>query len=85
MLAVARRRFGDEVELISASADTLPLDSESFDHLTFTYLFRYVPDPGATLADRSPPGWPRCRSLSNRDVRPPVLGVAAIAVMIEHF
>ncbi|MGH8833443.1 MAG: methyltransferase domain-containing protein, partial [Actinomycetes bacterium] len=34
MLAVARRRFGDEVELINASADALPFDSESFDHLT---------------------------------------------------
>src|SRR6266536_335159 len=29
----------------------LPLDSESFDHLTFTYLLRYVADPGATLAE----------------------------------
>jgi demethylmenaquinone methyltransferase/2-methoxy-6-polyprenyl-1,4-benzoquinol methylase len=51
MLAVARRRFGDEVQLINASAEALPLDSESFDHLTFTYLLRYVADPGATLAE----------------------------------
>jgi demethylmenaquinone methyltransferase/2-methoxy-6-polyprenyl-1,4-benzoquinol methylase len=51
MLAVAHRRFGDEVELINASAEALPLDSESFDHLTFTYLLRYVADPGATLAE----------------------------------
>jgi demethylmenaquinone methyltransferase / 2-methoxy-6-polyprenyl-1,4-benzoquinol methylase len=51
MLAVARRRFGDEVELVRASAEALPLDSESFDHLTFTYLLRYVADPGATLAE----------------------------------
>jgi len=50
MLAVARRRFGDTVELITASAEALPLDPGSFDHLTFTYLFRYVADPGATLA-----------------------------------
>jgi demethylmenaquinone methyltransferase / 2-methoxy-6-polyprenyl-1,4-benzoquinol methylase len=51
MLAVAHRRFGDEVELLHASAEALPLDSESFDHLTVTYLFRYVADPGATLAE----------------------------------
>jgi demethylmenaquinone methyltransferase / 2-methoxy-6-polyprenyl-1,4-benzoquinol methylase len=51
MLAVAHRRFGDEVQLITASAEALPLDSESFDHLTFTYLLRYVADPGATLAE----------------------------------
>lgn len=51
MLAVARRRFGDEVELIMASAESLPLDSDSFDHLTFTYLLRYVADPGATLVE----------------------------------
>jgi demethylmenaquinone methyltransferase/2-methoxy-6-polyprenyl-1,4-benzoquinol methylase len=51
MLAVARRRFGDEVELINASAEALPLGAGSFDHLTFTYLLRYVSDPGATLAE----------------------------------
>jgi demethylmenaquinone methyltransferase / 2-methoxy-6-polyprenyl-1,4-benzoquinol methylase len=51
MLAVARRRFGDSVELVNASAEALPLDAGSFDHLTFTYLLRYVPDPGATLAE----------------------------------
>ena len=51
MLAVAHRRFGDEVELITASAEALPLDAASFDHLTFTYLLRYVADPGATLAE----------------------------------
>jgi demethylmenaquinone methyltransferase/2-methoxy-6-polyprenyl-1,4-benzoquinol methylase len=51
MLAVAHRRFGDEVQLINASAEALPLDSESFDHLTYTHLLRYVADPGATLAE----------------------------------
>jgi len=51
MLAAARRRFGDEVKLINASARALPVDSESFDHLTFTYLLRYVSDPGATLTE----------------------------------
>jgi len=51
MLAIARRRFGERVRLIDASAEALPLDSGSFDHLTFTYLLRYVADPAATLAE----------------------------------
>ena len=51
MLDVARRRFGGKVELVEASADSLPFESDTFDHLTFTYLLRYVDDPGATLAE----------------------------------
>ena len=51
MLAIARRRFGDRVELVQASATALPFPDASFDHLTFTYLLRYVDDPGATLAE----------------------------------
>src|SRR5258705_8507089 len=51
MLAIARRRFGERVRLIDASAQALPVDSGSFDHLTFTYLLRYVADPKATLAE----------------------------------
>jgi demethylmenaquinone methyltransferase / 2-methoxy-6-polyprenyl-1,4-benzoquinol methylase len=51
MLAVARRRFGNKVELINASAEALPLDSGSFDHLTFTYLLRYISNPRATLVE----------------------------------
>jgi demethylmenaquinone methyltransferase/2-methoxy-6-polyprenyl-1,4-benzoquinol methylase len=51
MLARARVRFGDRLELVEASADALPFPDASFDHLTFTYLLRYVDDPGATLAE----------------------------------
>ena len=51
MLAVARKRFGDEVELVEASAEDLPFADRSFDHLTVTYLLRYVTDPGVTLAE----------------------------------
>src|SRR6187401_174035 len=51
MLANARARFDDRVELVEASADALPFPDASFDHLTFTYLLRYVDDPGATLAE----------------------------------
>jgi demethylmenaquinone methyltransferase / 2-methoxy-6-polyprenyl-1,4-benzoquinol methylase len=54
MLAVARRRFGDfgdGVRLIDATAQALPFHDAAFDHLTFTYLLRYVADPAATLAE----------------------------------
>ena len=51
MLAVARSRFGGRIELVEASATAIPFAAGSFDHLTFTYLLRYVDDPGATLAE----------------------------------
>jgi demethylmenaquinone methyltransferase / 2-methoxy-6-polyprenyl-1,4-benzoquinol methylase len=53
MLEVARRRFlGDnQVELVEGSAESLPFEDARFDHVTVTYLLRYVDDPGATLAE----------------------------------
>ena len=50
MLAVARELLPD-VELVEASAESLPFADASFDALTFTYLLRYVDDPGATLTE----------------------------------
>jgi len=51
MLAVARERFDGSVQLVEASAESLPFADGSFDHLTFTYLLRYVDDQGAVLAE----------------------------------
>jgi len=51
MLASARERFGPRIELVEASAERLPFPDDSFDHLTVTYLLRYVEDPGATLSE----------------------------------
>ncbi|HEY7345371.1 MAG TPA: class I SAM-dependent methyltransferase [Gaiella sp.] len=51
MLDRARERFGDRVVLVEGSADELPFADASFDHLTFTYLLRYVDDPAATLVE----------------------------------
>jgi demethylmenaquinone methyltransferase/2-methoxy-6-polyprenyl-1,4-benzoquinol methylase len=51
MLALARLRFGARVELVEASAEELPFQDASFDHLTFTYLLRYVDDPAAVLRE----------------------------------
>lgn len=51
MLTLARKRFDDRVELVEASADELPFADASFDHLTFTYLLRYVDDPAETMRE----------------------------------
>src|SRR6266511_1635498 len=56
MLDVARRRVmlaaaTKRIRLVEARAEELPFDDESFDALTFTYLLRYVDDPGATLRE----------------------------------
>ena len=51
MLARARQRFGDGVALVEASAEQLPFDEATFDHLTVTYLLRYVTDPGVALRE----------------------------------
>jgi len=51
MLAEARRRLNGRVELVEASAESLPFDAGTFDALTFTYLLRYVDDPPATLRE----------------------------------
>ncbi|HEY3069346.1 MAG TPA: ubiquinone/menaquinone biosynthesis methyltransferase [Gaiellaceae bacterium] len=51
MLAIARERLGDSVEFREARAEALPFEDASFDGLTFTYLLRYVDDPGATMRE----------------------------------
>jgi demethylmenaquinone methyltransferase/2-methoxy-6-polyprenyl-1,4-benzoquinol methylase len=57
MLAGARRRLAREpglaerIELVRGEAERLSFGDAEFDHLTFTYLLRYVDDPGATLAE----------------------------------
>jgi demethylmenaquinone methyltransferase / 2-methoxy-6-polyprenyl-1,4-benzoquinol methylase len=51
MLKEARRRLPAEIELLEGDADHLPFSDASFGALTFTYLLRYVDDPGATLRE----------------------------------
>jgi demethylmenaquinone methyltransferase/2-methoxy-6-polyprenyl-1,4-benzoquinol methylase len=51
MLAAARARLQGRATLVEGSAESLPFADASFDHLTFTYLLRYVDDPGATLEE----------------------------------
>ena len=57
MLAGARDRLArdprlaDRIELVRGEAEQLTFADGEFDHLTFTYLLRYVDDPGAALAE----------------------------------
>jgi demethylmenaquinone methyltransferase/2-methoxy-6-polyprenyl-1,4-benzoquinol methylase len=41
----------DRIELVEGTAERLPFSDRTFDGLTFTYLLRYVEDPGATMRE----------------------------------
>lgn len=45
------RKLAEHVSLVRGEAEDLPFAGEQFDHLTFTYLLRYVDDPSATMAE----------------------------------
>ena len=45
------RALAERVELVEGEAEALPFADGEFDHLTFTYLLRYVDDPAATLRE----------------------------------
>ena len=56
MLEAGRRRvvaagLGERIELREGRAEALPFGDAEFDALTFTYLLRYVDDPGATMRE----------------------------------
>jgi demethylmenaquinone methyltransferase/2-methoxy-6-polyprenyl-1,4-benzoquinol methylase len=57
MLERARARVAADpelrarVSLVAGEAERLPFADGEFDHLTFTYLLRYVDDPAATLRE----------------------------------
>lgn len=48
---IAAAHLEHRIELVEAQAESLPLEDESMDALTHTYLLRYVDDPAATLAE----------------------------------
>jgi demethylmenaquinone methyltransferase/2-methoxy-6-polyprenyl-1,4-benzoquinol methylase len=47
----ADRRLAERVSLVRGEAEHLPFADKEFEHLTFTYLLRYVEDPLATMAE----------------------------------
>jgi demethylmenaquinone methyltransferase/2-methoxy-6-polyprenyl-1,4-benzoquinol methylase len=51
MKVAADERLAERVSLLHGEAEHLPFGDEELDHLTFTYLLRYVNDPAATMAE----------------------------------
>ena len=51
MLALARTRGGVYEAIVEGRAEKLPFPDAAFDHLSFTYLLRYVDDPAATMRE----------------------------------
>ena len=56
MLKIGQRNVAQahqvrRVQLVNGRAEALPFPDAAFDALTFTYLFRYVDDPLATLSE----------------------------------
>jgi demethylmenaquinone methyltransferase/2-methoxy-6-polyprenyl-1,4-benzoquinol methylase len=51
MLTEASRRNGLISGLVNGRAERLPFAEATFDHVTFTYLLRYVDDPAATVSE----------------------------------
>ena len=54
MLKIGQRNVAQahqvrRIQLVNGRAEALPFPDAAFDALTFTYLFRYVDDPQATL------------------------------------
>lgn len=49
--AAADPRLAARTSFVEGEAERLPFGDGEFDHLTFTYLLRYVEDPGATLRE----------------------------------
>ena len=50
MLSAAAARDG-HIPLVRARAESLPFADDSFDHVTFTYLLRYVDDPAYVIRE----------------------------------
>jgi demethylmenaquinone methyltransferase/2-methoxy-6-polyprenyl-1,4-benzoquinol methylase len=49
--AGADPRLAERIGFVEGEAESLPFADGEFDHLTFTYLLRYVEDPAATLRE----------------------------------
>lgn len=92
MLTGAGRRLAREpalakrIELVRGQAERLGFADAEFDHLTFTYLLRYVDDPAATLAELArvvrPGGTDRLARI--RPARAAALAAALVALHADR-
>lgn len=51
--AVGKTSLDGRIQLVQGRAERLPFPDETFDTVVFTYLLRYVQDPGATIRELS--------------------------------
>ena len=51
--AVEKKNLDGRVQLVQGRAERLPFPDGTFDAVVFTYLLRYVEDPGATIRELS--------------------------------
>jgi len=63
--------MGDRIRLVAGRAEQLPFEDAAFGALTFTYLFRYVVDPEATLRELARVVKPGARVASLEFMLPP--------------
>ena len=68
---VAKAHQVRRVQLVNGRAEMLPFPNATFDALTFTYLFRYVDDPQATLTELARVGKPGASVASLEFMVPP--------------
>jgi demethylmenaquinone methyltransferase / 2-methoxy-6-polyprenyl-1,4-benzoquinol methylase len=59
------------IELVRGEAESLPFADRDFDHLTFTYLLRYLDDPATTLRELARVVKPGGRVVSLEFMLPP--------------
>ena len=76
--AVEKSSLDGRIQLIQGCADHLPFPDETFDTVVFTYLLRYVQDPGATIRELSRVLKPGGQLLSLEFGVPPVRWVQAL-------
>jgi demethylmenaquinone methyltransferase / 2-methoxy-6-polyprenyl-1,4-benzoquinol methylase len=91
MLAAARAQLAREpaheglITFVSGEAERLPFGDGEFDHLTFTYLLRYVDDPGATLRELARVVRPGGRLASLEFAVPPSAPARALWTIYTRF
>src|SRR5215208_6586903 len=84
MLAGARAKLdadpwlAAQIELVRGEAESLPFADGEFDHLTFTYLLRYVDDPSVVLRELARVVKPGGRIASLEFMLPPKLPARSV-------
>ena len=68
----ANPQLAARIELVRGEAESLPFAYRDFDHLTFTYLLRYLDDPAATLRELARVVKPGGRIASLEFMLPPI-------------